>query len=159
MEILKIIIDDKLYPSTISTDIVSIFTIEYCGNYFPHKKWTDFTNPLLNMWTYHLVENEYINNINFILYFMDGPYRMDIFKDDRMQLKIKCINSRREEVVEYSFEYDYYEFLKELRKAIKKFNYILYKKQMHIGEFEGVYEQTIISTKELTEVIKRKTER
>jgi len=159
MEILKIIIDDKLYPSTMSTDIVSIFHIEYCGNCFPDKDWTDFTEPLLNMWTYNLVKNEYINNVDFILYFMDGSYRMDVFKDDSMRLEIKCINSRREEVVEYSFEYDYYEFLKELRKAIKKFNYILYKKQMHIGKFESVYKQTIISTKELTEVIKRKTER
>ena len=154
--ILDIVIDYDIYTFASPSDLFidTKFYIDYQGKSFPSNQWTDFTNPILNMWKYNLLEARYSNNVKFSLYFMDGPYRLDVFKDDKMQLTIEAVNSRgSNEVSEFKVQCSYYDFLKSFYEAIKKFNYMLYSKGMNKGKFEDVYNQNIKTMQELKAII------
>lgn len=151
---LSIVIDYDIFVSDTSSNIVTTFFVDYQGKCFPDNQWTDFSEPVLSMWANVLLKSRYSDNIKLSLYFMDGPFRMDVFKDRNMQLTIDCINARgTKEISECTITCDYYEFIEILHDAIKSFNYMLYKDGMIKGKFEPVYEQTIISMKELKEVL------
>ena len=154
MKELNIIIERKFYTSDISTNIVSRFFIEYQGKCFPNNEWTDFAEPVLGMWTHKLLQNRYSSKNKFKLYFMDGPFWMDVYKDDNMQLSIDCINDRGiNKVIEHTMVCSYYDFLRALYNALKKFNYILYSDAMHKGQYESVYRQNLINIKEIKDVL------
>ena len=85
---------------------------------------------------------------------MDGPFRLDIYKDKYMQLTIECINARGyKEKSECMISCNYYDFVAVLYKAQKSFNYILYSNGMSNGKYEYVYRQTIDYMKELKQII------
>ena len=150
----RIVVENDIFVSELSDDLVNtIFYIDYNGKYFPSNQWTDFANRVLGMWAYTLLECKDSADIKFVLYFMDGPFRMDVVKDNKMQLTIDCINSRKDEFTEFTFECSFYEFLSAMCDALKEFNLILYNNGMHKGRFEPVYRQNIITMKKLQNAI------
>jgi len=86
---------------------------------------------------------------------MDGPYRLDVTKDKEMKTTIQCINFRNKELTEQTIQCDYVDLLIAVYKAVNKFSKILYGKEMHIGRYENVYKQSLITSKELKVAIGR----
>lgn len=134
----------------ISTEIY----LKYEEIYFPDYKWTDLTESLLGMWTYALFDHMHKSNVKFTLYFMDGPYQIDIFKDDDMRLEVNCVHCKTQgDYIELTFCCEYVDFLQSLYSAAKAFSYLLYKNGMNSGKFEAIYVQSIARTNELKNAI------
>ena len=95
MNELKIVIQEEIFTTNITTNLVLSLFLDYDGTYFPNKQWADFAD-ILNMWTYTLLKHNGENEAKFILYFMDGLYRLDVTKDKEMKVTIQCINFRNE---------------------------------------------------------------
>jgi len=131
------------YPHIVSTT----FFINYQGKCFPDNQWTDFTYPNLNTWTEVLLKNLGVRNVKFDLFFMDGPYKLRVHKDESMDIHINFINSRRKELCEFTAKCSYIELLRALHQATKLFCNILYEKGMNQGTFEMVYHQSVMSVK------------
>ena len=159
MKRIKISLDNEMFSSDNATDIVALLSISYDENYFPNSKWTDFVCSVLGMWAHTLQVNETLSNVNFSLYFMDGPYRLDAFKDENMWLILKCINSRSTDIVEYTFQCEYYEMVEALREAFKKITYILHSRRMHDGKHRLTYEQSLITAQKLKQILDRSNKR
>ncbi|MBE5993226.1 MAG: hypothetical protein E7247_12675 [Paenibacillaceae bacterium] len=154
MNELKIVIDEEMFISNITTNIVLPLYLEYDGLCFPNNQWTDFAD-ILNMWSYKLLMYIREDKPKFDLYFMDGPYRLDITKDKEMKIIIRCINFRYKEMIEQTIQCDYIDLLTAVYKAANKFSKILYDKEMHIGRFEAAYKQSLITSKELKAAMSR----
>lgn len=65
-----------IFISEDSKNIMTEFYIKCNEVSFPYDNWTDFTIPVLNMWFNNLINNSEIQKLDFILYFMDGPYKL-----------------------------------------------------------------------------------
>lgn len=153
MNSLKIKIGDDIITSHATSNSVTTFYIVYQGTCFPDDHWTDITDSVLGIWTTHMLRNIGDSENKFTLPFMDGPYRLDVVKDRDMQLIINCICFRHEDCIQYTIHCGYVDFLSALHQAFNDFNYILHKNGMNKGKYENVYNQTIISMRELKEAI------
>jgi hypothetical protein len=71
-----------------------------------------------------------------------------------MELKVECVNDRTTKKTELMIYCEYYEFLQAIYDALKTFVKILYKNNMHEGDFSSVYQQTMLSVNELKEILK-----
>ena len=131
-----IVSDEKFFISGSSEYIFTLIYIECDGICFPDNKWTDFTFDVLSMWEYQLLDAK--KNKSFILYFMDGPFRMDVFMDNNMQLTINCVNERGpEDTVIMTMQCSYFEFLEVYVDAINKFKEVLYLHKQHITSYSN----------------------
>ena len=91
------------------------FHVECGNNSFPDSEWTDFAFPIIYQWAEKLLENYRISSSSYTLYFMDGPYRLDVEQyNDKLKLAGVCFNKKR---VDFEFVCSYLEFLSELLKA------------------------------------------
>jgi hypothetical protein len=120
----KIIIsNEKFFISNYPFYVDTMFHIEYNGQFFPDKYWTDLTSSVLSMWTFNLVENSHKRKAKFELYFMDGPYRLDIIKkQDSVQMN--CVDSHIDDdniVLTINCSYDI--LLKEVCNALKSLDH------------------------------------
>jgi hypothetical protein len=149
----EIIIGDNLYTFEDSVDVSTIICIRIENEYFPNCDWWDFPDSILGMWLYQLVNNRDVSNIEFDLYFMDGPFKLKISKDTEMSLLIQCIHNKFNEVVTNQFICDYYKFMKVLYNAYKRFNYLMYINDMHQGKYSLIYKQSIISMNLIKDII------
>ena len=152
MSKLKIVIQEELFISSVTTSLVLPLFLDCGGVYFPCNHWTDFVD-ILNMWSYTLIRHVDEKEAEFILYFMDGPYRLDVIKDREMKLTIQCVNFRGTELVELTVQCEYIELLEAVYKAVNKFSKILYERNMHKNRFEATYNQSLLTSKELKAVI------
>lgn len=151
---IKIVIDDDVFVTKNTNIVDTKLHIEAHGCCFPSEGWTDFTFPVLEWWKNNLISARYANSYLFQLPFHDGPFWLEVFKDENMELIIECINNRSAKKIEFTVYCGYYEFLQELYNAFKKFGKILYENNMHEGDFSSVYQQTMLSINELKEIIK-----
>jgi len=62
-----------------------------------------------------------VSNVCFNLYFHDGPYWLEVYKNDRMQLKIDCINDRKDRYSQMIIYCGYYDFLRCIYNTVKSF--------------------------------------
>lgn len=154
MSEIKIVIQDKIFTSNDTTNLVLPLFLDYDGIYFPGNQWTDFAD-ILNMWANTLLQQIGENESKFILYFMDGPYRLDVTKDREMKLTIRCVNFRDVELIELAIQCEYVDLLKAVYKAVNKFSRILYDQEMHQDKYKVVYKQSLITSKELKAAIDR----
>ena len=136
MEI-KIIIGNDITLIGKNKRIFSTVYIDCHGTCFPDNQWTDFTESVLTSWFNSLIKKRKKKNTTFSLYFMDGSFRMDVFKNENMQLSINCINDGVvPELIKSSFTCSYYDFLQILYEAFKRFEQVLREKSMI---FDGQY--------------------
>ena len=147
----KIVIKDNFFLSENDTNIFTGIYIDSMGVCFPDGQWTDFVEFILGTWLHNLLKEKNSINTKFSLYFMDGPYRLDVYKNSNMQLDINCISARDVDKIEHKFSCTYSVFLQELYSAIETFNQILYNKNMYKGEYENAYKQTIIFMEKIKE--------
>lgn len=88
---LEIVVDDNVFITSNTNVVNTGFYICLNGKLFPNEKWTDFTFPILEEWKNNLLQCQAQKKVHVKLYFHDGPYRMDVYKNDEMKLEIKCI--------------------------------------------------------------------
>ena len=71
------------------------------GYAFPDYQWTDFTASVLNMWILEISECFFKRADKFVLYFLDGPFRIECSRTNK-DLNIAFINARgnTEEIVQ-----------------------------------------------------------
>lgn len=123
----KIILSDD--EVVVSSDLTfPIFTTCYvqCESvYFPCEQWTDFTERVISIWTENLVRNRGRKKAKYILDFFDGPFRIDVTQKGT-ELFLQGINDRREPRIEFSYTCTYEELLRELLKAFRKLEKIIY---------------------------------
>ena len=153
---INIIIDGgfHVFDNPLDDFVSTLLYIDYRGIFFPDNQWVDFTNPVLDMWQHNLIAARYSENVKFALYFMDGPFRLDVFKDDKMQLTIDAIKfGGKNELMEFTVQCSYCDLLKALYEAIKYFNYMLYSKGIYKGKFESVYQHNINSLDEIRKIL------
>lgn len=94
MDNLEIVIEDNIFVTSTNSIIDTSFYIRYNNLCFPNNKWTDFTFPILEEWKCNLIRVKELKNVNFKLFFHDGPFWLEVLKNDKMELKIECINDR-----------------------------------------------------------------
>jgi len=150
MSDLEIVIGDDFQ---VSESIITTFYLDYKGYCFPDNKWIDFTEAILSAWTNTLFKNRNVSDAYFRLNFMDGPFWLDVAKNQNMQLTIDCINDRQNRFSELQFIISYQEFLSVLYKAYKSLNRILYETGRSKDRFEATYNYTITSMKQLKQEI------
>lgn len=154
MKELEIVVDYEIFISDITASIITTFYIRHNNYCFPNEKWTDLTDSVLGMWLYSLIKLQYEEDVRFKLFFMDGPFRLDVAKDKNMQLTINCINARgMQEISEYMILCNYYDYIIALYDAIKAFNHILYFEGLNTGKYKPIFNQTVIAMKELKQIL------
>jgi hypothetical protein len=152
MSDLSIIVDGEIYATSKSSNIIAEIYLDYRGNYFPFSQWTDFSS-ILNMWSYNMLDHLGKFKSHFILYFMDGPYRMDVAKDKDMKMTVECVNSRDDDMVVFSFTCNYVDFLSALYQAMKKMSTLMFDNNMQTGKTKPVYIQFISTANDLKTAI------
>jgi len=150
---MKIVIEDDIFVTDNTHVVNTTFFLSYKNQKFPYDKWTDFTFPILEEWKYDLLRIKNAQNVITTMSFHDGPYWLNVHKDNKMNLKIECINDRKDRFVAFVIECKYCEFLESIYSTLKLFIKILYKNNMYIGAFDSVYKQSIISKNEIEEVL------
>lgn len=145
---MEIVVEDDIFLtdnlSAVDTKI-HIMHNDYC---FPSGTWTDFTFPILEEWKNNLIKVKNSSNTLVTLYFHDGAFWLEVYKYD-MELKVDCINDRTTKKIDLTFCCGYYEFLQAIFNAMKTFSKILYRNNLHEGDFASAYKQTILSVNEI----------
>lgn len=149
---MKIIIEDDLYITDNINVVESKIYIKDNMFCFPNNKWTDFVFPMLEEWKTNLLNVRFSDNVSFKLYFHDGPFWLEVYKTSDNDLEIECINGRTNNS-EITIQCKYYEFLNCIYDAMKRFSKILFEHQMNKGKFESIYRQTLLSIRELKDIL------
>ncbi len=93
-------------------------------SYFPCRDWTDFTSSVLFQWIENVLRNRGRNGAGYELWFMDGPYKVNVFQDNgEMTLTGICFRHGDETLFQLTCRYE--ELLEELLHAVKRLAYIL----------------------------------
>lgn len=147
---MEIVIEDDIFVTENIHVVDTRLHIEHDGYCFPFDDWTDFTFPILEEWKVNMLKAKNLDNVSFELYFHDGPFWLEVYKNDNMELKIECINDRKSGL---TIDCGYNEFLHAIYSALKAFARILYNNGMHRGDFSDIYKQTIVSVSELSKLL------
>ena len=126
MKDFKIVISktETYVSDTSGGKIITPFCIHVAQNYFPYSDWQDFTCEVLSMWTEALLRNKDSRNENYILYFMDGPHRLEV-KQDNSILKLLGVSERKEKLIRFSYSCTYNDFLFELLSAFHQLKRVI----------------------------------
>jgi hypothetical protein len=105
------------------------------------------------MWSYELLNQCGKFKSHFRLSFMDGPFWLYVAKNKEMKLSVECVNDRKDEIVEFTFECDYVDFLTALHQAVRKLIKLIYDNKMHKGKTKSSYKQFVLIGNELKAAI------
>lgn len=107
-------------------NVTVTFFLDINGNVFPGEQWTDFAIIVLSWWTKEVIENYHLEHADFVLYFMDGPYRIECSKSGT-SLRMNFIEDKKEIRIIYtivesidSFAHELIEVSTILIKSVKK---------------------------------------
>lgn len=156
MNNVSIVIDNDVFVTSYTENISTAFHIEIDGKAFPNDTWTDFSYPALELWKNELIKHESISNVSFTLYFFDGPFHLEVFKDSHMSLKIDCIDQRGSDTVVFTAKIGYYDFLQQVYTAMKVLSKIIYDNSLHEKGFTSNYNKTLSSITEVKTVLNKK---
>ncbi len=146
---MEIIVEDNVYTTkNISVLSTGIF-IKYEEKYFPFEHWTDFTFPMLEEWKYNLLKIENEKDILIDLWFHDGPFWLEVYKGENMDLEIRGISNRKEREIVFIEKIQFYDLLKLILEALSKLSDILIKNSLDKGTFKSIFTQTNKSINEL----------
>ena len=150
---IEIVIEDDVFVTENTHMVDTKIHIKHNTYCFPSDTWSDFTFPILEEWKNNLIKVRDTNNTSTKLFFHDGPYWLEVFKNDNMELKVDCINDRTTKKTDLTIHCGYYEFLYAIFNTLKAFTKVLYRNNLHEGSFESIYQQTILSVNEIKEVL------
>lgn len=118
-------------PET-STLIDSVIFFRTDQGTFPDPYWTDFSLDLLSMWCESIVRMPTWESRTCTLYFMDGPYWMEIRKQGDVyvfEAKWDKKDYQGDFGESFTFQCSLEEFLAEILRAFRRMVEILYQKQ------------------------------
>ncbi|MBR6207893.1 MAG: hypothetical protein IKQ69_02745 [Oscillospiraceae bacterium] len=107
------------------------FCILLNGDFFPDNAWTDYSFPVLCMWAESVLRNRGKERASYALFFMDGPYRIEI-RQCHEDLILEGINSRAKDRVEFTARTTVQNLLHELLSAFKVLSKILIDNADHL---------------------------
>ena len=116
--------EDAIISAGPSPIVDTPFCVILNGEFFPDNAWTDYSFPVLCMWAESVLRNLDKEKTNYALYFMDGPYRIEV-RQCREELILEGINSRATDRVEYTARTTFQTLLNELLDAFRVLNKIL----------------------------------
>lgn len=153
---MEIIVKDDSYFSYADNYLFGTIYISIDKFMFPCVDWTDFIEEVLTMWANEMMKHNDQHYSHFPLYFMDGDYWLDVYKDDGMQLEIKCMNDN---ITIYEFKCSYFDFLLTIYNGMASFVSLLHQKQKSIKtcNFSGTL-KCIKSFMDRIEKIRRREE-
>ena len=157
MNDLKIVVGNEIFDDDRSNQILTVFYIENQGECFPSIQWTDFTYSVVGMWIYTLLKNKELSNVKFDLYFMDGPFKLEVSKNESMQLSINCINvNGNQKSAVYKFTCDFFDFLSILNEAITNLNSVLKNTRINKQKFNSAIKQTQVYIEQLHDIVRNR---
>lgn len=116
MNTLKIVVSDSdVFVSESENVIDTVVYVQIGDTVFPDNRWSDMTLSILSMWTENLIRHEGQVS-SYILYFMDGPYYLEINQDINT-LFVTGVSERQNRCIEFSFTCSRRDFLSELKNA------------------------------------------
>jgi hypothetical protein len=111
--------EEKYFLPDRFNNVFTEFYLRFDNSCFPCVGWTDFPCIVLQWWANELLKMRYLEKYTAKLYFMDGPFRLELFKDEKMNLDVYGVNSRgKNEIKELIVKCNYYDFLQALLHAI-----------------------------------------
>ena len=115
---------------------------------FPAVGWTDFVEDVLSTWAHELLRHERDKQSHFTLYFMDGPYELDILKNGEA-MAMRCVDHGR---VSHQIECGYDDFSGGVGQALRSLNELLLAKQgwKPDGPFSPAIAHNLALVKKLT---------
>ena len=109
--------------------------------YFPCKDWTDMADSVLFQWIENVLRNRGRDNTHYELFFMDGPYKIDVFQEtSEVILRGTCFRGDNETVFE--FKCSYKALVSELLSATKTLQNILKTNPLFSHHFENIVAST-----------------
>ena len=123
---IDVVVTDEFFEHKEGSNLFGVVYIDAGEFVFPTTEWSDFVENVLSAWTNELLRHEHDKMSHFTLYFMDGPYELDILKDGGGALAVRCVDHGR---VKYETGCGYGDFLDAMGRALKSLNQILLAKQ------------------------------
>lgn len=130
---MKFVIQDENFYVNSKKHLFGTIYLDLGSVMFPCIGWTDFIEDILTMWTNDILNQNNKHYSHFTLPFIDGPYCLEVSKDNQMQLTIRCIDGRTSV---YEIECSYYDFLSCISDGIQLFISVLQARQDAL-EFSG----------------------
>ena len=124
-----ILTDHLLEVFSVSSQLCMEFYIVCDGIAFPCKGWTDCALSVISMWIEDVVRHGGNKKDTYILYFMDGPYWLEVQQEGE-ELILRGIEDRKEKEVQFTVSCT----MQELRRKLKR---TLYKLESIIQTNEG----------------------
>jgi len=108
-----------------SVIVDTTFYVQYGEECFPYEGWNDSVNHILPMWAEALLANRRGKEASYRLYFMDGPYRIDVRQTDG-RLLLQGIEDGSKQRIVFSCTCTQAEVLREVLKAFQRLEKIIY---------------------------------
>ena len=144
--------DDNLYQGQ-ATDVDAVIYLKIGEDtYFPCKDWTDFSSSVLFQWIENVLRNRGVNGASYELWFMDGPYRVNVFQHSG-EMTLTGICSRYGDETLFTLTCRYEELLEELLHAVKRLAYILKTNPAFDRRYDGIAESTRYYEKKLRDAL------
>lgn len=133
--------DDNLYQGQ-ATDVDAVIYLKIGEDtYFPCKDWTDLSSSVLFQWIENVLRNRGRDGASYELWFMDGPYKVNVFQDNgELTLTGICFRHGDETLFELTCRYE--ELLEELLHAVKRLEFILKTNPAFDRRYDGIAEST-----------------
>lgn len=144
----RIVIDDgdvfqskEIFSDGQARYIDMIIYIKLGETCFPCKDWTDMATSVLFQWIENVLRNRGRNNTHYELFFMDGPYKIDVFqRNSGVILQGKCFRDSNETLFEFTCSYK--ALVLELLSATKCLKNILKVNPLFSHHFEDIVTST-----------------
>ncbi len=118
-----IVYEEDFNYSKTSQNIYSTFFVKCNDIEFPDREWLDFPFAVLKMWCEKvLTEVIEVQNSEFSLYFMDGPFYIYCIKNDT-EINMQFINNRKNKIIQNEVVISTDEFIREIIKVSSKLIY------------------------------------
>ena len=124
---LKIILSDDFLeiPTNAASPFCTVLYVQSDDICFPNDEWTDFTKSVISTWTGNLIRHHGQKSSQYALYFMDGPYRIDVTQNGE-ELLLQGVCFRKEPQVQFACVCAYRELLREILKAFNSLEKMIF---------------------------------
>ncbi len=116
--------NDVFINNSPSAIIDTPFHVQINSFCFPDGLWTDYSYPVICMWTESVLRNRGRRKKRYTLPFMDGPYWIDVTQDGE-ELLLKGINEKEDKKTEFVSSCNLSAFLHELLRALNNIERIV----------------------------------
>ncbi len=127
--------DDFVYYET-SKNIYSTFYVIVNNTTFPDNGWHDFPILALNMWNENIIKNNYKKRCKFKLFFMDGPFYIECYKEGS-NVSLRFINNKISPIEILTFQTTFSELKDSIYNGSTQFINIISKREFgYLNELE-----------------------